>query len=50
MISIDDCLKYAAECEEMAQDPALAEDREQLLKIANLWRQMAIDQAGAPVQ
>jgi hypothetical protein len=47
MISADECLKYAAECEEMA-NKAKAEDREQLLKLAGEWRQMAEIQAGGP--
>jgi hypothetical protein len=47
MISAHECLQYAAECEAMA-NKARAEDREQLLKLASEWRQMAEIQSEGP--
>ena len=40
MISADECRKYAADCEEMAQT-AEPHNREQLLRLAREWREQA---------
>lgn len=40
MISVEECLKYAAECETLAKTAGVA-DREQLLNLAKEWRALA---------
>ena len=50
MISVDDCLRFAAECEEMAEAPGRSEDREAFLKLASLWRELAEAQAEVALQ
>ena len=44
MITVEECIKFAEECEEMAEDPNLTQDRDQILKIARMWRELAVAQ------
>jgi hypothetical protein len=47
-ISEADCLRYEAECLDMAEDPAMAGQRARLLQLAKMWREMAIEKIAAP--
>jgi hypothetical protein len=48
-ISADDCMKYAAECVEMAEDPKLSAQRDRLLTLAQMWRELAEEKMAARV-
>jgi hypothetical protein len=40
-ITAEECLTYEAECLEMADDSKMASQRERLLTLAKLWRELA---------
>ena len=40
-LSTEQCLKYAAECEEMAEEIAWVQHRQNLLCLAEIWRTLA---------
>ena len=42
-LTTEECLKYEAECLDMAEDPKLADRRQELLKLAQLWRELAME-------
>ena len=46
-ISAEDCLKYEAECLEMAGDSKMASQRERLLMLAKMWRELARDKTAS---
>ena len=46
LISVEECLEYAAECEECAEGTRDGEARHRLTEIARTWRQLA-DQISA---
>lgn len=41
MLSRDDCLRFARECEEMSKIARQAENRERLVEMAAAWRALA---------
>jgi hypothetical protein len=41
LISVEECLEYAAECEECAEGTRDREARARLTEIARTWRQLA---------
>jgi hypothetical protein len=41
MVSRDECLRYAAECEMMSSTAHAHENRERLTEIAATWRELA---------
>ena len=46
LISVEECLEYAAECEECAEGTRDREARRRLTEIARTWRELA-DQVAA---
>jgi hypothetical protein len=42
-LSTEECLKFAAECEEMAEESLMLKHRRHLLDLANMWRQLAAE-------
>jgi hypothetical protein len=41
MLSPEDCLRFAGECEDMAKIARHAENRERLIEMAAAWRALA---------
>jgi hypothetical protein len=41
LISVEECLEYAAECEACAEDTRDLEARDRLAEIARTWRELA---------
>ena len=42
LISVEECLEYATECEECAEGTRDAEARTRLTEIARTWRELAV--------
>lgn len=45
----EECLKYDTECLEMGNDSRYADQRERLLTLAKMWREMAAEKMATPV-
>ena len=46
MISSEQCIRYAAECDELAKDLSDPDDRQPLQELASRWRELALEATG----